>query len=58
MRQLLHSPARRVLTRVLLSRAFSGHLATQWRQANMQELLAEMREQAHLLDLPMPDAVV
>jgi type I restriction enzyme S subunit len=39
---------------VLLQRAFSGQLTAKWREAHMQELLAEMQEQAHLLNLPMP----
>jgi restriction endonuclease S subunit len=39
---------------LLLQRAFSGQLTAKWRQAHMQELLAEMQEQTRLLDLPMP----
>lgn len=39
----------------LLQRAFSGQLTAKWRQARMQELLAEMRDQARLLNLPLPN---
>lgn len=39
---------------VLLSRAFSGRLTAKWREAHMQELLAEIQKQARLLNLPMP----
>ena len=38
----------------LMSRAFSGQLTAQWREAHMQELLAEMNEQARALNIPMP----
>lgn len=38
----------------MLQRAFSGELTAKWRQAHMQKLLVEMREQARLLDLPVP----
>lgn len=41
----------------LLQRAFSGRLTAKWHQARMQELLAEMREQVRLLNLPMPEAM-
>lgn len=41
---------------LLLQRAFSGRLTAKWRQAHAQELLAEMREQARLLNLPMPES--
>lgn len=37
---------------LLLNRAFSGQLTARWRQAHMQELLAEMQKQARLLKLP------
>lgn len=37
----------------LLQRAFSGQLTAQWRAVHMQELLAEMAQQAHSLNLPM-----
>lgn len=40
---------------MLLSRAFSGQLTAKWRQAHMQELLAEMQQQAKLLNLPVPN---
>jgi len=39
----------------LLQRAFSGQLTAEWRQAHLQELLVEMQEQAHLLNLPAPN---
>lgn len=38
----------------LLQRAFSGQLTAKWREAHMQELLAEMEQQARALNLPMP----
>lgn len=43
------------LWNTLMSRAFSGQLTTKWREAHMQELLAEMQDQVRLLDLPMPE---
>lgn len=39
---------------VLLDNAFSGQLTAQWREGHMQELLAEMAQQARALNLPMP----
>jgi len=39
----------------LLQRAFSGQLTAKWREAHMQDLLAEMEEQASLLNLPAPN---
>ena len=39
----------------LLHRAFTGDLTAQWRQAHMKELLAEMEQQARLLNLPLPE---
>ncbi|MEH2063151.1 MAG: restriction endonuclease subunit S [Nostoc sp.] len=36
---------------VLLYRAFSGELTAKWREAHMKELLAEMEEQAKVLNL-------
>ncbi len=36
----------------LLHRAFSGDLTAKWREARMKELLAEMEQQAKLLNLP------
>lgn len=39
---------------LLLQRAFSGQLTAKWREAHIQELLAEMEEQARLLNLPLP----
>jgi type I restriction enzyme S subunit len=41
------------LFEVLLAGAFSGHLTAYWRQANMQELLQEMEEQAKALRAAM-----
>jgi type I restriction enzyme S subunit len=37
---------------VLLHRAFTGDLTTQWREAHMKELLAEMEAQAKALEAP------
>lgn len=42
------------LWETLMSRAFSGQLTAQWREAHMQELLAEMAQQARALNLPIP----
>lgn len=39
---------------LLLQRAFSGQLTAKWREAHMKELLAEMEQQARLLNLPLP----
>jgi len=39
---------------VLMSRAFSSELTAKWREGHMQELLAEMAQQARLLNLPLP----
>ena len=39
---------------VLMSRAFSSALTAKWREGHMQELLAEMAQQARLLNLPLP----
>lgn len=41
---------------VLMSRAFSGQLTAQWREAHMKELLAEMTQQARALNLPVEAA--
>ena len=38
---------------VLLHRAFTGALTAKWREAHMQELLAEMEEQAKVLEAPL-----
>jgi type I restriction enzyme S subunit len=38
---------------VLLHRAFTGDLTAKWREAHMQELLAEMEEQAKVLEAPL-----
>ncbi len=37
----------------LMQLAFSGQLTAKWRQAHMQELLAEMQQQHKVLNLPM-----
>lgn len=42
------------LFELLLQRAFSGQLTAKWREARMKELLAEMEQQARLLNLPLP----
>ena len=39
---------------LLLQRAFSGQLTARWREAHSKELLAEMEQQARLLNLPLP----
>ncbi|MFZ4858976.1 MAG: restriction endonuclease subunit S [Desulfuromonadaceae bacterium] len=39
-----------VLFSILLSRAFSGNLTANWREAHMKELLAEMEQQAKYLN--------
>jgi len=50
-------PARRVeaIWHLLMNRAFSGQLTAKWREAHMQELLAEMQKQACLLSRPAPN---
>ena len=40
--------------KVLQQCAFSGKLTAKWREGHMQELLAEMAQQARLLNLPLP----
>ena len=42
----------------LLQRAFSGQLTAKWRAAHSQQLLAEMQEQARLLNLSAPSTVL
>ncbi|MFZ1642466.1 MAG: restriction endonuclease subunit S [Candidatus Contendobacter sp.] len=42
------------LFQILLQRAFSGQLTAKWREAHTKELLAEMEQQARLLNLPLP----
>lgn len=42
---------------VLLQRAFIGALTVKWRQDHAKELLAEMQQQAKVLNLPMPQGV-
>lgn len=37
----------------LLQRAFEGQLTAQWREGRMKELLAEMKQQARALNLPI-----
>ncbi|KAB2926710.1 MAG: restriction endonuclease subunit S [Candidatus Contendobacter sp.] len=39
---------------VLMAQAFSGQLTAKWREAHSKELLAEMEQQARLLNLPLP----
>lgn len=39
---------------LMLQRAFSGQLTAKWRELRMKELLAEMEQQARLLNLPAP----
>lgn len=39
----------------LLLHAFSGQLTAKWRETRMQELLAEMAQQARALNLPIPE---
>lgn len=39
----------------LLLHAFSGQLTAEWREGHLRELLAEMAQQARLLNLPMPE---
>lgn len=38
----------------LLERAFFGQLTAKWREAHIKELLAEMEQQARLLNLSLP----
>lgn len=42
---------------LLLQRAFSNQLTVQWRQARMQDLLAEMSQQTKALNLPAPKEI-
>lgn len=42
------------LWETLLQHAFSGQLSAKWREAHSKELLAEMEQQARLLNLPLP----
>lgn len=41
---------------LLLNQVFSGVLTAKWREAHMKELLAEMEQQAKLLNLSQPEA--
>jgi type I restriction enzyme S subunit len=41
------------LFELILRQAFSGQLTARWRESHMQELVAEMNEQARALNLPM-----
>ena len=43
------------LFETLLHRAFTGDLTAQWREAHMQELLAEMEQQAKALETPISE---
>lgn len=43
---------------LLLQKAFSGGLTAKWREAHIQELLAEMAQQARALNLPLPKELV
>ena len=43
------------LFNLMLQRAFSGELTAKWREGHMNELLAEMAQQARVLNLPMPE---
>jgi type I restriction enzyme S subunit len=43
------------LFNLMLQRAFSGELTVKWREGHMNELLAEMAQQARVLNLPMPE---
>lgn len=38
----------------MMQHAFSGELTAKWRAAHLKELLAEMEQQARLLNLPLP----
>ncbi len=42
------------LFELMLKQAFSGQLTAKWREAHMKELLAEMEQQARLLNLSLP----
>ena len=42
------------LFELMLKQAFSGQLTARWREAHIQELLTEMAQQAHALNLPLP----
>jgi type I restriction enzyme S subunit len=37
-----------------MTQTFSGQLTAKWREAHSKELLAEMEQQARLLNLPLP----
>ena len=41
--------------RTMLHRAFTGELTAKWREAHMNELLAEMEQQARVLRLNAAD---
>lgn len=55
----LDNAAREVedLFSVLLHQAFSGGLTAKWRKGHMQELLAEMKQQAKALNLSLPKEI-
>lgn len=40
-----------ILFKILLHRAFSGNLTAKWRKSHMKELMAEMDQQANLLEV-------
>ncbi len=42
------------LFELMLRQAFSGQLTARWREAHIQELLSEMVQQAHALNLSLP----
>lgn len=42
------------LFELMLTQAFSGQLTARWREAHIQDLLSEMAQQAHALNLPLP----
>lgn len=41
----------------LVRQAFSGQLTAKWHQAHAKELLAEMQQQAKIMNLPMPQGI-
>lgn len=43
-----------MIHKVLLHRAFTGELTARWRKAHMQEILAEMEQQAKVLNIELP----
>jgi type I restriction enzyme S subunit len=51
-RQVAAGMSIETLFATMLHRAFSGQLTTKWREAHLKELLAEMEQQARLLNAP------